>query len=60
MASGIRAEDKAAFEAFLALSREIGSDILKTQGAGGNTSFKRDGVMWVKASGTWLAHAGEL
>lgn len=59
MASGIRAEDEAAFETFLALSREIGSDILKTQGAGGNTSFKRDGVMWVKASGTWLAHAGE-
>lgn len=59
MASGIRAEDKAAFDAFLALSTEIGSDLMKTQGAGGNTSFKRNGVMWVKASGTWLAHAGE-
>jgi rhamnose utilization protein RhaD (predicted bifunctional aldolase and dehydrogenase) len=45
------------FEAFLALSRDIGRDILKTQGAGGNTSFKRAGVMWVKASGTWLAEA---
>lgn len=59
MASGIRAEDIPAFDAFLDLSREIGCDVLKTQGAGGNTSFKRDGVMWVKASGTWLAHAGE-
>lgn len=59
MASGIRAEDIPAFDAFLDLSREIGSDMLKTQGAGGNTSFKHDGVMWVKASGTWLAHAGE-
>ena len=59
MASGIRAGDDAAFAAFLALSKEIGGDILKTQGAGGNTSFKRDGVMWVKASGTWLAHAGD-
>lgn len=58
MASGIRARDIPAFEAFLDLSRQIGSDVLKTQGAGGNTSFKRDGVMWVKASGTWLAHAG--
>ncbi|WP_411033710.1 class II aldolase/adducin family protein [Shinella sp. BYT-45] len=58
MASDIRAKDAAAFEAFLALSKEIGDDILKTQGAGGNTSFKHDGVMWVKASGTWLAHAG--
>jgi rhamnose utilization protein RhaD (predicted bifunctional aldolase and dehydrogenase) len=46
------------FEHFLALSRRIGSDILKTQGAGGNTSIKQDGVMWVKASGTWLSDAG--
>lgn len=59
MASGIPSGDNAAFEAFLALSKAVGSDILKTQGAGGNTSFKRDGVMWVKASGMWLAHAGE-
>jgi len=47
------------FEGFLALSRDIGRDILKTQGAGGNTSFKRDGTMWVKASGTWLAEAAD-
>ncbi|MDI7864139.1 class II aldolase/adducin family protein [Rhizobiaceae bacterium n13] len=59
MASGIRSDNDPAFGAFLGLSREIGSDVLKTQGAGGNTSFKRDGAMWVKASGTWLAHAGE-
>lgn len=59
MASGIPARDVAAFDAFLKLSKAIGSDILKTQGAGGNTSFKSGGVMWVKASGTWLAHAGE-
>ncbi|CAN7543758.1 class II aldolase [Agrobacterium tumefaciens] len=59
MDSDISPGDVSAFEAFLALSRAIGSDILKTQGAGGNTSFKRDGVMWVKASGTWLAQAGQ-
>lgn len=47
------------FDSFVELSRKIGSDILKTQGAGGNTSLKQDGTMWVKASGTWLAHAGE-
>lgn len=45
------------FERFVALSQRIGSDILKTQGAGGNTSIKADGVMWVKASGTWLSAA---
>jgi rhamnose utilization protein RhaD (predicted bifunctional aldolase and dehydrogenase) len=59
MASDIRAEDNPTFDAFLDLSEEIGSDVLKTQGAGGNTSLKRDGMMWVKASGTWLAHAVE-
>jgi rhamnose utilization protein RhaD (predicted bifunctional aldolase and dehydrogenase) len=46
-----------AFANFLRLSAQIGNDILKTQGAGGNTSIKSDGVMWVKASGTWLANA---
>lgn len=46
------------FARFLELSQRIGSDILKTQGAGGNTSIKEDGVMWVKASGTWLSEAG--
>ena len=29
------------------------------QGGGGNTSLKRDDVLWVKASGTWLAQARE-
>lgn len=47
------------FEQFLDLSSQIGNDILKTQGAGGNTSLKAEGVMWIKASGTWLAHAKE-
>jgi rhamnose utilization protein RhaD (predicted bifunctional aldolase and dehydrogenase) len=45
------------FQAFLNLSEAVGSDILKTQGAGGNTSAKFGGVMWVKASGTWLSQA---
>src|SRR6478609_1103987 len=40
------------------LSAAIGADAALTQAAGGNTSIKLDGVMWIKASGTWLAHAG--
>lgn len=40
-----------------ALSAIIGADPLLTQGAGGNTSVKEDGAMWIKASGAWLAHA---
>ena len=40
------------------LSAHIGNDPMLVQGGGGNTSIKRDGDMWVKASGTWLAEAG--
>ncbi|MEO9337667.1 class II aldolase/adducin family protein [Mesorhizobium sp. SB112] len=42
---------------FLQLSARLGSDITRTQGAGGNTSIKENGIMWVKASGTWLSQA---
>lgn len=41
----------------LALSERIGRDPSLVQGPGGNTSLKADGVMWIKASGTWLAEA---
>ena len=44
-------------EALRRLSASIGADPALTQAAGGNTSVKRDGVMWIKASGTWLLHA---
>ena len=36
----------------------IGKDPLLVQGAGGNVSWKDGGTLWVKASGTWLANAG--
>jgi rhamnose utilization protein RhaD (predicted bifunctional aldolase and dehydrogenase) len=48
-----------ALPALKEFSARLGSDIARTQGAGGNTSVKIDGVMWVKASGTWLAQALE-
>ena len=38
-------------------SEKIGNDIDLIQGAGGNTSVKVDGVLWVKASGCWLSDA---
>lgn len=38
-------------------SRKFGSNPLMVQGAGGNTSIKEDGVMWIKASGTQLSEA---
>lgn len=43
---------------FRALSAALGQDPLRVQGAGGNTSIKAGGVMWIKASGTELADAG--
>ncbi len=42
---------------FRALSARLGRDRLQVQGAGGNTSIKGAGRMWVKASGTELADA---
>ncbi|MCR4282432.1 MAG: class II aldolase/adducin family protein [Bauldia sp.] len=49
--------DDPEFSALLRLSAELGRDPLRTQAAGGNTSLKRDGVLWIKASGKWLAEA---
>src|SRR5262245_30217668 len=40
-----------------AMSARVGRDPLLIQGAGGNSSLKCEGVLWVKASGTWLQDA---
>ena len=41
----------------LSASARIGADPMLVQGAGGNMSYKRNGVLWVKASGKWMARA---
>jgi rhamnose utilization protein RhaD (predicted bifunctional aldolase and dehydrogenase) len=46
-----------AYESFVALSARLGADSLLVQAAGGNTSVKRDGVLWIKASGKFLRAA---
>lgn len=38
-------------------SRDIGRDSLMVQGPGGNTSYKDETIMWIKASGTKLSDA---
>ncbi|MDE3197975.1 MAG: class II aldolase [Acidobacteriota bacterium] len=43
--------------ALAAISARIGSDPLLVQAATGNTSIKIGDVMWIKASGQWLARA---
>ena len=39
------------------LSARLGADPLLVQASNGNTSVKLDGILWIKASGKWLAHA---
>lgn len=42
---------------FLSTSQLLGADISAIQGAGGNISIKDNDIMFIKASGTWLADA---
>ena len=49
----------AELQALRDVSARVGRDIELVQGAGGNTSLKLDDVLWVKASGAWLAEAEE-
>ena len=44
-------------KAFIGLSARIGSDPLLVQASSGNTSLKLAGMLWIKASGKWLARA---
>jgi rhamnose utilization protein RhaD (predicted bifunctional aldolase and dehydrogenase) len=41
------------------LCYQLGKNHLIVQGAGGNVSWKDKDVLWIKASGTWLAQANE-
>ncbi|OJF92369.1 class II aldolase/adducin family protein [Pararhizobium antarcticum] len=45
------------FEALLDVSARVGADPALVQGAGGNTSIKEGGILWIKASGLWLMQA---
>ncbi|MCB1377949.1 MAG: class II aldolase [Alphaproteobacteria bacterium] len=45
------------FDDLRRFSAKAGADPLLVQAAGGNTSLKSDGIMWIKASGTWLRDA---
>lgn len=45
------------FAALRKLSAKVGANPLLVQGAGGNTSIKENGLLWIKASGRWLAHS---
>jgi rhamnose utilization protein RhaD (predicted bifunctional aldolase and dehydrogenase) len=40
------------------LTQRVGNNPLLTQASTGNSSVKLDGVLWIKASGKWMADAG--
>jgi rhamnose utilization protein RhaD (predicted bifunctional aldolase and dehydrogenase) len=50
-------QDAADLHELRLMSARVGRDIRLVQGAGGNSSIKHGDVLWVKASGTWLADA---
>src|SRR5437762_2387082 len=54
---GVTCADDPEMQDLLELAVRLGRDPLAIQGPGGNISLKRDGVMWVKASGTWMMEA---
>ena len=42
---------------FIEITEKVGKDITLVQGPGGNISFKKDGYMYIKASGTKMSEA---
>ena len=46
-------------DSLLSVSARLGGNPLLVQAGTGNTSIKIGGVLWIKASGKWLAHAGD-
>ncbi len=57
MRSHTPAASRAELQALRELTERVGSNPLLTQASTGNTSLKLDGVLWIKASGKWMADA---
>jgi rhamnose utilization protein RhaD (predicted bifunctional aldolase and dehydrogenase) len=57
MSTNISATNQAELTRLRELSARIGNDPLLTQASTGNSSIKLDGVLWIKASGKWMADA---
>jgi rhamnose utilization protein RhaD (predicted bifunctional aldolase and dehydrogenase) len=57
MNTNISATNQAELTRLRELSARIGNDPLLTQASTGNSSVKLDGVLWIKASGKWMADA---
>jgi rhamnose utilization protein RhaD (predicted bifunctional aldolase and dehydrogenase) len=48
---------QSALDPLVRFSARVGRDPLLVQASSGNTSIKLDGVLWIKASGKWMADA---
>jgi len=57
MTRNLGATDPAELTQLRELSARIGNDPLLTQASTGNSSIKLDSVLWIKASGKWMADA---
>ena len=55
MSKGVRLGDASEITRLRELSARVGSDPLLTQASTGNSSVKLGGVLWIKASGEWMA-----
>jgi len=53
----MRASDQLELQRLLEFTSRVGSDPLLTQASSGNSSAKLNGVLWIKASGKWMADA---
>ena len=53
----VRVEGPVELQMLLELTHRVGSNPLLAQASTGNTSIKLDGVLWIKASGRWMADA---
>jgi rhamnose utilization protein RhaD (predicted bifunctional aldolase and dehydrogenase) len=57
MSTNMSATNHAEVSSLLELSARIGVNPLLTHASTGNTSIKLDSVLWIKASGKWMADA---
>jgi rhamnose utilization protein RhaD (predicted bifunctional aldolase and dehydrogenase) len=57
MSKNMSATNRDELRSLRELSARIGSDLLLTQASTGNSSMKLEGVLWIKASGKWMADA---
>jgi rhamnose utilization protein RhaD (predicted bifunctional aldolase and dehydrogenase) len=57
MSTNISATNHAEVSSLMELTARIGVNPLLTQASTGNTSIKLDNVLWIKASGKWMADA---